>query len=255
MLYFWIALSRLLHYIQRNSAASLFRCQRGPTLRSYWVLLCVFLLPACVLTAFADIGDNGQKCNTFGATCENPLQITAQSTGKITGNLYYFSADFNDYVRVIDTNPNNSWTSPWYLRNHDGVNQPSVTFGSALKGDVLVVQICDEELQGGLCTPGSKYLFGSDPADSHDGLNHALVSTIGGGTVSLQNQTQVWAIWLEDLDAVHDGDFDYNDEVVSLHNVVVSFANQAGLPVPEPTSLSLLATAFAAGWLRKIFRA
>lgn len=226
-------------------------------MRLSWVLLCVILLPALALTAVADTGDNGLMCNSFGGVCANPVQITAQNTGDITGNLSYYSANFPDFVRVIDTNPNNSWTSPWMLDNQNGIQQPSVTFGSALKGDVLVVQLCDQELQITLCARGARnpYLFASDPAYSVDGKSHALANTLGGGTTTLKDGTLVWQLWLEDLDDKWDTDWDYNDSVISLHNVEISFASsQENAPVPEPASISLLASGIAAACWRK-FRA
>ncbi len=224
-------------------------------MRLYWVSLVLVLMAACSIPAVAD---TGLLCSTFGATCANPQQITAQFTGDITGNLYYVSANFHDWVRVIDTNPDNSWTSNWFFNNQLGVQQPSVVFGHANQGDVLVVQLCDQEEQRNLCAPSSKnqYLLASDPAYSGDGMNHALVNVNGGATTTARGDgPKTWLIWLEDLDTAHDSDWDYNDEVIGLHNVLVSFgAEGAQAPVPEPATISLLVSGLGAGflgWLKK----
>ena len=155
-----------------------------------------------------------------------------------------------DWVRVVDTNPNNSWVSPWLLENKNSINQPSVVFGNALKGDVLVVQLLDLELQ---FTVRSDYLFATDPAFSVDGKNHAIVNTNGGATVSLRNPTQTWAIWLEDLSDRWKSDWDFNDQVIALSNITVSFADSpapdSNAPVPELASMSLLGSAISTAWL------
>ena len=214
----------------------------------------ILFVSLCAASAVADTGDSGLLCSTYGANCANPTQITAQNNGNITGSLYYYSADFYDWVRVIDTNPNNSWTSSWTLFNH-GQNNGPVVFGSALKGDVLVVQLCDQTLQFSFCSRSSNYIYGSDPRYSVDGKSHALVNTQGGGTVSLKNSTQTWAIWMEDLDDRWKSDWDYNDEVVTISNITVSFGSSSSpeqdAPVPEPASLSLLGSGLAAWLLRK----
>jgi hypothetical protein len=181
-----------------------------------------------VLNAVADSGDT---CNSIGGTCAPLTQITAQFTGTIDGNLFYFSANFHDYVRVIDTNPNNSWTSPWLLENQLGTTQPNVTFGSAIQGDVLRIELCTAELQTNqMCDANSDYLFSNDPSHSHDGLNHAQSNTLGPGYIDPIDHKNYWAAWMEDLDSAHDGDFDYNDEVVTLHNVIYTFTSRKMLP-------------------------
>lgn len=224
-------------------------------MRTYRVLLGLSLLFAWVLPSLASVGDAGESCNGIGGVCTSPARITAQFTGDIKGNLEYFSANVNDWVRVIDTNPNNSWTSAWYLDNQKGTGQPTVTFGSALQGDVLILELCDAALQTNqMCDANSNYLFSTDPSHSHDGWNHGLANTLGPGFIDPVDHTNYWAVWMEDLDNAHGSDWDYNDEVVTLHNVIISFGAERGAQVPEPASLSLLAAGVAAGWLRKVAR-
>jgi hypothetical protein len=184
----------------------------------------------------------------------------AGSDGAISGNLYYVSANFTDYIRVIDTNPNNSWTSNWVLDNQlTGIGGPSINFGNALKGDVLVVQLCDQQEQPNICTETSKnqYLFSSDPKFSADGLSHAMVAQNGGASATAKGdgpRTQL--IWLEDLSAKENTDWDFNDFVLALHNVDVVFPHDSqtsgASPVPEPATISLLAGGLVAGLIRRL---
>ena len=226
-------------------------------MRASCVLMVLVLVALCAIPAAAGIGDNGLKCWTYGATCEQPMTITAQSTGDITGNLYYYSANFIDFVRIVDTNPNNSWTSPWMLENQLGTQQPKVDFGHALAGDVLVVELCDEQEQTALCASNSKnpYIFASDPTYSSDHVSHAVVNikgnvsdlANGGGSLSA-------LIWMEDLADKQHTDWDYNDSVIALHNVIVNFYQSNGngidAPTPEPGTICLLASGLAAGLIR-----
>lgn len=225
-------------------------------MRAHGVILRFVVIAALAVPALAD---NGLKCWTFGATCATNGTIFAQSDGDIKGNIYYSDANFTDWVRVIDLNPQNSWTSAWMLDNQRGIGQPSVDFGHALKGDILVVQICDQELQPNLCVDSSKNqdLFGSDPKYSADGLSHAMVPMNGGiSATSAGTGPRSQLIWLEDLGDKQHTDWDYNDLVVALFNADVVFPHNGGTSgsaeVPEPATLSLLAGGVAAGLIRRM---
>ncbi len=228
-------------------------------MRARWVLFTFVVIAGLSVSAVASVGDNGLKCTTFGQTCATDGTIFAQSTGDIKGNIFYSDANFIDWVRVVDTNPQNSWTSGWMLDNQRGIGQPSVDFGHALKGDILVVQICDAELNASPCADSSKnpYVFGSDPKYSADNVSHAMVPMDGGAGATANNsgpRTQL--IWLEDLSFKQNSDWDYNDLVLSLHNVDVAFPNNGGTsdtaPAPEPGTICLLASGLAAGLIRTI---
>lgn len=229
-------------------------------MRSHGLILVLAIIAGFSVSAAASIDDNGLKCWTFGATCATDGTIVAGSNGAVTGNLYYASANFTDYVRVIDTNPANAWTSPWMLDNQLGVGQPLVDFGNALKGDILVVQLCDQQEQPNICNSTSKneYLFGSDPRYSADGLSHAMIAQNGGaGPLANGGGLRSQLIWLEDLSNKQNSDWDFNDLVLAMHNVDVLFPHSAGLdsaPVPEPATLSLLAGGLLAGLIGRIKR-
>jgi hypothetical protein len=224
--------------------------------RAHWVILVLVVIAAFTVPASAD---DGLHCWTFGQTCGTNGTIVAQSDGDIKGNIFYANANFTDWVRVIDLNPQNSWTSSWMLDNQRGVGQPSVDFGHALKNDILVVQLCDQQEQPNLCVDSSKnqYLFASDPKYSADGLSHAMIPMDGGvGSTAKDPGRGTQLIWLEDLSTKQNSDWDYNDLVLSLHNVDVAFPNSGGgtsqdSPVPEPATLSLLAGGVAAGLIRR----
>lgn len=222
-------------------------------MRAHWVILVLVVLAAFAGSALAD---DGLQCWSFGVSCADDGTIVAGADGSITGNLYYQKANFTSYVRVIDTNPNNSWTSSWVLNNQiTGIGGPPVTFGNALKGDILVVQLCDQQEQPNICTDNSRnqYLFASDPTYSADGLSHAMVPMNGGASATAKGdgpRTQL--IWFEDLADKQHTDWDYNDFVLALHNVDVLFPHGDAAAVPEPGTLSLLAGGLLTGLIRRI---
>jgi hypothetical protein len=228
--------------------------------RAHWVILLLVVLVACAGSALADAG---LTCWTFGGNCATNGSVVAASDGGITGNLYYKSADFMSYVRVIDTNPDNAWTSAWMLNNQTTqIGGPPVLFGNALKGDVLIVELCDQTLNAATCGNGiiNPYLFANDPKYSADGLSHAMVNQNGGASPTAKGDSmRTQLIWLEDLANKQNTDWDYNDLVLALHNIDVLFPNDGmssgGLnasPVPEPATLSLLAGGLAAGLFRRL---
>jgi len=224
--------------------------------RLQWILVVLLIIGVSAVPAVAD----GLTCASVFGDCANPGQISAQSTGDITGSLVYFSADFSDYVRVIDTNPNNFWVSSWSLGNRFGTGQSPVTFGHALKNDTLVIQLCDQQEQQNFCNQDSKnqYLFASDPAYSADNKSHAVAARNGGGPFSVTGQGEnprTAVIWMEDLSDKQHTDWDYNDEVLNLGNVLVTFPHSGGLdaaPVPEPSTIVLLASGLAGGLIRRM---
>lgn len=227
-------------------------------MRAHWVILVLVVLAVIGAFAAPALADDGLKCGSFGATCATDGTVVAAADGDITGNLYYVSANFPDYVRVIDTNPDNRWTSGWLLDNQLGVNQPGVTFGHALKGDILVVQLCDQYENATPCANTSKnpYVFSNDPIYSADNLSHALVAMNGGASSTARGDgTRTQLLWFEDLSNKQNSDWDYNDLVLALHNIDVIFRNGGDLqsaPVPEPATLSLLASGLAAGIIRRM---
>lgn len=225
-------------------------------MRAHWVILVLVALAALSVPALADT----VTCGTFGQTCATDGTIVAGTTGEITGNLYYASANFTSYVRVIDTNPNNRWVSPWMLNNQTTpIGGPSVDFGSAMKGDILVVQLCDQNENFATCGNGIKnpYVFSNDPVYSADNLSHAQIAENGGAcaTASCESGIRTQLIWLEDLSNKQHSDWDYNDLVLALHNIDVTFPNGGGLdasPVPEPATITMLAGGLAAGLFRRM---
>lgn len=226
-------------------------------MRARWVFFLSVVIASLAVPALAD---SGLECWSFGATCGTNGTITAGTTGEISGNLYYVSANFTSYVRVIDTNPNNAWTSPWMLNNQiTQIGGPPVNFGVANKGDILVVQLCDQDENAATCGNGIKnpYLFASDKNYSADNLSHAMIPENGGAcaTAACFDGVRTQLIWMEDLADKQNTDWDYNDFVLALHNVNVAFPNNGGdsqsSPTPEPGTLSLLAGGVATGLVRR----
>ena len=228
-------------------------------MRAHWVILVLVVLALFALPALAD---SGLMCWTFGQSCAADGTIVAAADGDISGNLYYTKANFWSFVRIIDLNPSNSWTSGWMLNTQNGSSNSTVDFGHALKGDILVIQLCDQQEQPNGCadTSQNQYLFANDPKYSADGLSHAMVAMNGGaGATAKGGGPRSQLIWLEDLADKQKTDWDYNDSVIALHNVDVlfphgdtGFSGMNASPVPEPATLTLLTGGLMAGVIRRI---
>src|SRR5271170_6882756 len=99
------------------------------------------------------------------------ISLTAATTGDIVGYFYGASAGDVDEVQVCDTTVGPMDCSPLEFDNHMSSPGDMVDFLSVNAGDTLVVTLDN------LTT---HTLLSSDPADSHDGVNHAYVTPYTG---------------------------------------------------------------------------
>ena len=201
----------------------------------------VFLLTVgWVVPAMADYA-----CNTPDHICPT-YNYTAQYDGSghaILGLISLYSADFTDYVRLVDTTQ--SLNSSWFLAEpgKSGCTFNVCTFfpvGSSVKAnDSLVLEICSTQLNGGSCPDSPGVVFTSNPSLSSDGENHVWLRNSGGRCEPSGNSNygSSCSVGFEDLDNSRDSDWDYNDANMILYNVLTSAAAAEPQPVPEPASI------------------
>jgi hypothetical protein len=147
--------------------------------------------------------------------------FTAIATGNVTGYFHSFEAADTDFIRMVDTTTNTA--SSWVFDNQTTSVGTTVDFGAVNAGDNLVFELFNTD--GG-------YTYGSDPAYSADGINHAYSTPFTAATLNGVDFPNGIYIGMEDL---FNWNFDYNDD-----NFVVT--NVAATPAPEPGSLLLLGT-------------
>jgi hypothetical protein len=153
------------------------------------------------------------------------ISLTAATTGDIVGYFYGASAGDTDEVQVCDTTVGPADCSPLEFNNQLTPVGEMVDFLSVNAGDTLVITLDN------LTT---HTLLSSNPADSHDGVNHAYVTPYTGvGAPPIDSTIPPGTfIGMEDLEASQGSDFDYNDDQFVFTNVATSVT-------PEPSMLIL----------------
>ena len=172
------------------------------------------------------------------------VQLTATTSGSITGYLYGSNAGGTDYVRLFDVT--SGYQSAFLLNNQTTTPGTSVNFGTVMAGDTLVFQLVNSDVETtknftepyhvAPFDPNAQvngYILGSDPAYSFDGINHAYVTSFTGSeTLGIPQGVY---LGMEDLPLAN-ADLDYND-------VEFIFTNTSAVSAtPEPGSFLLLGT-------------
>lgn len=176
---------------------------------------------ACLPIPYCDIGQIAPT-----------VSITAGKTGNLTGLYFGYIADFTDYVRVVDVTANT--VGPWVFDNKTSQRGDIADFGFVNAGDLLVVEIWDQD---------TGRILASDPAYSEDGTNHAYVF----GGLYINSKTSIAFFGIEDLIASEQTDWDYNDSEFFIFNLKVSRmatsdTDPERVGTPEPATLVLLGT-------------
>jgi len=155
-------------------------------------------------------------------------QLTATSSGSVSGYFFSSSAAATDYIRLIDLT--SGYTSGFLLNNQTSQVGASQSFGSVSAGDLLAFEIYNQS---------ENAIFSTDPSHSDDGVNHGYITSYAGGALGATDVPAGLYIGMEDLSINSPySDFDYNDSAFVVTNVTATPAAHA----PEPESLLLLGT-------------
>lgn len=155
-------------------------------------------------------------------------QLTATSSGNVSGYFLSSSAAATDYIRLVDLT--SGYTSGFLLNNQTSQAGAYGNFGSVSAGDLLVFEIYNQS---------ENAIFSTDPSHSDDGVNHGYIASYDGGALRNTDVPAGLYIGMEDLSINSPySDFDYNDSTFVVTNVTATPAAHA----PEPESLLLLGT-------------
>ena len=157
--------------------------------------------------------------------------------------VFYFGSGANFYDSVEVADPSTGYDSGPILGNHSTALGTEVLVGTGAgeikAGDQLVFYID---------SPAGK--FASLAADSADGVNHAYITSYGGGSLGDVTIPGGLYVGMEDQTSFY-SDFDYNDD--SFVFAGVSAPSLPTAATPEPSTLALLGTGLlgAAGAVRR----
>ena len=172
--------------------------------------------------------------------------IYATSTGVVT--LYYVPAGATgglDTLRFRDLTT--GFVSGYFFPNQNNTPAGATMSFAVTAGDQLAFDVHNDV-----------FTLSTNPALNSDGLTHGYVASTTGGTLLLNSFIYPAGLFvgMEDLstNAVFTPDYNYNDLAFLVTNANVRSAVTS--PVPEPGTLSLLATGVlgAAGFARRKFQ-
>lgn len=196
-------------------------------------------LSALVLSAETAVADP-----QIGGTLNKSGDIWA----RFIGSDAFYDDDLYFYINVGELG-----TAQFLFGNHSSAagSEVDVNDGALAIGDEAIFGICVDRAGGGgttnNCADAEDYFYTGDPARNPDGMHHVKIWTIAdylaeqplggeGVNYALEAQAAGYTYILGFEDILGGGDEDYNDVIYALRGVTV---------VPEPVSMTLLATGLA----------
>lgn len=176
------------------------------------------------------------------------LYKTGDMFATFIGSDAAYSDDLYFYLTVGDLT-----TAQFLFNNHDAAGGTEVDINDAALavGDEAIFGICVDRSGGGQMTPAcdgaEDFFYSGDPSRNADGRDHIKIWTIAtylaeqpldgaGVEFALAAQAAGYEYILGFEDILGGGDNDYNDVIYALRGVTT---------VPEPVSMTLLATGLA----------
>jgi hypothetical protein len=192
---------------------------------------------ALVAASLAMFAGTARADGTIGQT----LYKTGDMFVAFVGSDAAFSDDLNFFLTIGDFS-----TNQFLFNNHSATAGDEVDVNDATinVGDEAIFGICTEESGGNGpvdCANADNVFYSGGASANSDGVAHAKVWTraeylneFGAGSLDAIPADYGYVIGFEDI--LNGGDHDYNDAIFALKGVTT---------VPEPVTMTLLATGLA----------